>query len=584
MPYKFTNQEVSQILKEVIAAMEVKDENKFKLRAFQNVVSSIETSTYSVFDLWEKERLKEISGVGESLSGYLNELFSEGKVGEFEHLKKDLPDGMFALIGIQGIGAKKAYKLATSLGLKDRSSAVNKVYEAAKTGKIRILEGFGETSEKQLLEAIAQLKVTKKDKPRLLWHQGDEVVQRIYRYMSKLNLVLQIEALGSYRRKKETIGDLDIAVSTYADQEVMSYFLEFPEIKEILAQGDKKISVVLKNDLQVDFRAVHPKQFGSMVQYFTGSKYHNIALRSYAISKGFSVSEYGIKKDRKLHEFSTEEDFYNFLGLQYIPPEIRQGKDEIDLASQKLIPDLVKISDIKGDIHTHTTFSDGENTLETMIKTAKERGYEYYGFSDHAPSISSRGYEEVEKIIDQTSQKVADINRDDPNFRVLYGYEVNILADATLSLPDKLLSKLDYVIAGMHTSQNQSREAIMNRYRMALYHPLVNIIAHPSGRLLNERDGMDMDWMAFLEEVAKAGKILEINSQPQRLDLPYDMVKEAKELGIKLIINTDAHSAKSLDFMRYGVNVAKRGWCEKKDIINTLLTDDFLRVLKSKKV
>ena len=579
MPHKLSNQELVQILKEAIVAMEIKDVNRFRLRAYENAVSAIETSTYLVYDLWEKGRLQEIPGVGASLSQHITDLFEKGTVREFEILKKDLPDGMFGLIGIQGIGAKKAYKLAEAFSIKDRSEALEKIAKAAEKGEICNIAGFGEKSEQQILDSIAQLKKTKNEKPRLLWSHANEVVQRIYNYMSKLDSLLYIEALGSYRRKKETVGDLDIVASTKEEKEVMDYFSEFPEIKEVLVQGDKKVSVVLVNDFQVDFRTVSPKQYGSMVQYFTGSKYHNIALRTYALDKGFSVSEYGIKKGNTLHEFTTEEDFYTFLDLQYIPPEIRQGKDEVTLASQRLLPKLVTLEDIKGDIHTHTTFSDGMETLEDMLAEAKERGYQYYGFADHAPSVSSRGYNEVARIIDETVKKVAEINAKNPDFKLLFGYEVNILADATLALPDELLEKLDFVIAGIHTSHNQSREEIMRRYISALNHPLVNVIAHPSGRLLNERGSMDIDWMQLLEETAKAGKILEINAQPQRLDLPYDMIKEAKDMGIKLIISSDAHTVDSLDFMQYGINVARRGWCTEKDIINTLPIEEFLRLL-----
>ena len=580
MSYKIPNSELVQILKEAIAAMEVKDADRFRLRAYENAVSAIETSTYSVYDLWEKGRLQEIPGVGSSLSQHISDLFENGTVREFEILKKGLPQGMFSLIGIQGIGAKKAFKLAQAFNLHNRDSAPTDVARLAKQGKIRDLPGFGEKSEQQILQAIEELKMTKNEKPRLLWSQGDEVVQRIYKYMQKNKDVLEIEALGSYRRKEETIGDLDIAVSTKKESAVITYFLGFPEISEILVQGDKKVSVLLANDLQVDLRTVSPEQFGSMVQYFTGSKYHNIALRTYAIDKGFSVSEYGIKKEDTLHEFATEEEFYDFLDLQYIPPELRQGKDEVELSAKNQIPDLIKVSDIKGDIHTHTNFSDGENTLEEMVKNAVGRGYEYYGVADHAPSISSRGYKEVESIIQTSKEKVAQLNKKFPKIRVLLGYEVNILADATLSLPEELLEKLDFVIAAIHTAHNQSREQLMKRYIYALNHPLVNIIAHPSERLLNERPQMDLDWMLFLETAQKTGKVIEINSQPQRLDLPYDMVREAKNMGVKLIINSDAHSIDSLDYIKYGVNVARRGWCTRKDVINTLPIEDFLVVLK----
>ena len=579
MPKKLNNQELITILKEVLAAMEIRDSDFFRVRAYQNAISAIENSTFSVYDLWEKGRVQEIPGVGPALTQHIGDLFEKGAVGEFERLKKDLPDGMFALIGIQGIGAKKAYKLANAFDLTSRDNALEKVAIFAEKGLIRDLPGFGEKSEKLILDAISEAKKTKKEKPRILWARADEVVQRIYKYMEACDKVEKIEALGSYRRKKETVGDLDIATSTGSENEVMAHFLKFPEIKEVLVQGDKKASVVLGNDLQVDFRTILPNQYGSMAQYFTGSKYHNISLRTHALEKGLSVSEYGIKKGDKLYEFTDETDFYGFLGLPYIPPEIRQGKEEVALAADDKLPKLVEPSDIKGDLHAHTIFSDGGNTLEEMVRGAEERGYSYIGITDHAPSIVSRGREEIKKIVQDTKLKIDELNEENPAIKVLYGYEVNILADATIGFPDELMEKLDFVIAGIHTSFNQDRKTVMKRLFSAVRHPLVTIIAHPSARLLGVREPLDIDWMVFFEEVKKYHKILEINSQPERLDLPYDLVKEAKKSGIKFIISSDAHSVDSLDYMRFGVSVARRGWCASSDIINTLPTKDFLRVL-----
>ncbi|MBD3366239.1 DNA polymerase/3'-5' exonuclease PolX [candidate division WWE3 bacterium] len=582
MTERMTNQEIVKVLKEAEAAMEVKGANRFRIRAYQNAINAIETSTFSVYDLWKSGRVSEIPGVGASLTQHINDLLKEGSVKEFENLRKDLPDGMFELIGIQGIGAKRAHKLASAFELDDREAALEKVAEAAEKGKIQDIPGFGEKTQAQILEAITELKKTKNEKPRLLWAQAETIAERVYKYAKELPEIQKIEALGSYRRKKETVGDLDFAVATEDPEKVMQHLLDFPEIVEVLVEGDKKASVVIGNEFQLDFRVVSPDQYGSMVQYFTGSKYHNIVLRSFALDKGYSLSEYGIKesKSKKLHEFAEEADFYKFLDLDIVPPEIRQGKNEVDLAANGNLPKLIQLSDIKGDLHMHTNFSDGTNTLEEMVQACRDKGYDYMGIADHAPSVESRGYAAVQKIITSTRENFNEIDSKYNDIKVLYGYEVNLLADASISLPDEFLEQLDFVIVGLHTAFSQDRKQLMKRYMTAIEHPLVDIIAHPTARLINERDAVDVNWMDLFDAVKKHDKILEINSYPDRLDLPFDLVFEARERGIKLIINTDAHSTGHLDLMRFGVSVARRGWCEAADVLNTQSKDAFLKNLQ----
>ena len=393
--HKFSNKEIVQILKEVLSAMEVKGFNIFETRAYQNAVSAIDNLTTTVYDLWEEKRLREIPGVGATLESHLDELFKTGKVEKFDSVKKGLPEGMFGLIGVRGIGAKKALKLAMAFKLTDRSTAMEKVKQAAEKGQIQTLESFGEKSEKDILNAITEAKLTKNAKKRLLLYQAEDISGRLISYIKKIDVVLQAESLGSLRRRNATVGDIDIAVSTNNSDKVIEHFMKYPEIDDVLSQGDKKVSVVLKNDIQVDLRTSDPSAFGSMTQYFTGSKQHNIILRTYSLEKGKSLSEYGITYRNKLHKFSIEEDFYKFLNMQYIPPELRHGKNEVELALKNKIPELVNINDIKGDFHTHTTDSDGVNTLEEMVKTAHSLGYKYYGISDHAPSVQSRGYKAV---------------------------------------------------------------------------------------------------------------------------------------------------------------------------------------------
>lgn len=577
---RVSNREVIAALKEILAAMEVKNYNNFRIRAYQNAISILENLTVSIQDLWENKRLGEIPGIGPGIEEHLNEFFLEGKVAEFEEIKKGLPEGMFSLIGLRGIGAKRAYKLSMAFKLLDRENALEKLKEAAEQKKIRNLEGFGEKIEKSILEAIEEQKMTKNKKVRFLLPQAEEIVERIMNFMKGCDTVVDIEVCGSFRRKNATIGDLDIPVSTNKPSEVLDYFLKFPEIKEVLVVGDKKASVVLSNEIQVDLRVSTPQAYGSMLQYFTGSKQHNILLRNYALSMGMSLSEYGIKKDGELKEFSDEKGFYGELGLSYIPPEIRNGDFEIEAAKEGKLPNLIKLEDIKGDIHFHTIASDGVNTLEEMIEEAKKLGYQYIGVSDHAPSIQSRGLGTVLKIVSDTRKKINDINSSQTDIKVLFGYEVNILVDNSLGLPDDILKDLDFVIAGIHTAFGQDKETVTKRLISAIENPYVRVISHPSGRLLNERDPADPDWRKIFSAARDNGVILEINAQPQRLDLPDDLAKSAMEWGVDLIINSDAHSTREFSFMRYGVDNARRGWVQKDNVINTLAYDKFIKKLR----
>jgi len=576
---RLSNKEVVILLKEILAAMEVKNVNPFRIRAYQNAISILDNLTVSIYDLWENKRLGEIPGVGPGIEEHLNELFSTGKVEDYERIKKDLPQGMFALIGLRGVGAKRAFKLAVAFKLNDREKALDKLKDAAEAGKVQELEGFGEKIEKAILEAISEKKMAKSSKQRMLLIQAEEIVDRITLHMKKCKAVVKMEAAGSFRRKNPTVGDLDIPISTNEPEKVIKHFLKFPEIAEILVEGDKKASVVLKNDIQVDIRVSTPDAYGSMLQYFTGSKQHNILLRNYALTKGMSLSEYGIKKGDTTKEFADEESFYKELDLPYIPPEIRHGNFEIEAALKNKLPKLIELKDIRGDVHVHTNFSDGVNTMEEMIEKAKELGYEYIGISDHAPSIQSRGVGTVLKIISDTKKKIDDINKSQNDIKVLFGYEVNVLVDNTLALPEDILKNLDYVVAGIHTALGQDKKTVTERLISAIENPYVSIISHPSGRLINGREASEPDWNKIFDAARERGVILEINAQPDRLDLPDDLIKNAIEWGVKLVINSDAHSTDQMMFMRCGIDNARRGWAEKENILNTLPYEKFVSQL-----
>jgi DNA polymerase (family X) len=587
--YKLSNKDIIKLLKEALAAMEVKGANFFKIRAYQNAISILDGLTSSIYDIWENQNLNDVPGIGEGISHHLNELFLTGKVEEWIAFKKGLPDGMFSLLGLRSIGAKKAFKLADTFKLTDRGTAIELLKEHAKKLEIRIIPGFGEKSESQILEAIEQSKVNKSEKERTPLYKAEEIVARLLEYMRKLDCVVEIEACGSYRRRSATIGDLDIPVATTDPIKTMEHFLKYPEIGDISTKGDRRSTVILKNDIQVDLYVVAPTAYGSMVQYFTGSKQHNIVLRTYALDKGLSLSEHGIKvkSTGELKEFSTEKEFYSYLGLPQIPPEIRQGATEVTLAASNKLPHLVELKDIKGDLHIHTTdSSDAFNSLEDAIEKCISLGYEYIGISDHVPSIQTHGHAGIEKIIMEKKERIKKANEkyNSRGIKILYGYEVNILADAQMSWPDEFLKELDYAIGGVHSAFNQDKETMTKRIIAALENPYINFIAHPTNRLINEREGTDVDWRKIFIAAKENNKFFEINSSPSRLDLTPDLVRDALEMGIKLLINTDSHDLANFDLMKYGIDVARIGWCKKQDIINTYSFEDFVKILSVRNI
>lgn len=579
-PERISNQQVITLLKEALAAMEIKNYNWFKIRAYQNAIGVLDNLTSSIQDIWEEDRLDQIPGIGDGISAHLNELFSKGKVVEWEILKKDLPQGMFALLGMRGIGAKKAFKLANAFKLTERESAVEKLKVHAEKHEIQVLEGFGEKSEQDILSALSESKKTKNAKQRMLLIKAEEIIARVIDYMKQNPDVQQIDALGSLRRRNPTVGDLDLVVATDNPAGVLDYFSKYHEIADILVKGEHKCAVVLTNDTQVDLRVTTKKAYGAMLQYNTGSKQHNILLRTYSLEKKMSLSEYGIKFKDKLLEFDNEVDFYKQIGLPYIVPELRNGTNEIELAKQNKLPKLVELKDIKGDLQSHTVFSDGLNTLHQMAEAAADLGYEYYGVSDHTPSVQTRGFAEVEKLILEQRALVDKINSSQNRIKVLLGAEVNIDVNARMALPDELMKLYDYTLGSIHTAFTQDKATVTNRVIKAIENPYVCFIGHPSGRLINERDACDLDWNKIFDALLANNKTIEINAQPSRLDLADDLVKVAVEKGVKLIINTDSHATDQLKLMKYGIDVARRGFCEAKNIINTFSYEEFVKLLK----
>ncbi len=576
---KLSNPYIAKMLREVAAAYEVRGEDYFRVRAYDNAADSIEHATSEVKDLWESGQLQAVPGIGGSIAGHLDEFFRTGKVKHFEEAKKGLPLGMFEFLGLEGIGPKTAYRLAKELNLK----TINELRKAAESGAIERLPGFKEKTAKQILKAIEE---HKEGEGRMLLPIAYATAGKLTAEIMNMPGVERADPMGSLRRMVSTIGDIDIGVATSDPKGVVDAFTKLPDVGRVLAAGEAKATVLLKTGRQVDIYALDPQGYGSLLQYFTGSKQHNIHLRVVANRQGYSLSEHGIAKFKggriagKPVPIATEEEFYRTLKMPWIPPELREDDGEIEAALANSLPKLVELGDIWGDIHIHTNNSDGEESLEEMVAAAVARGYKYCAVADHAPSVRSLGLVGAHGEIVRRRKEVERLQKKyEGKLTIFFSGEIDITAEAELELPDKLMALYDFTTASIHSSFGQSKEQMTRRIINALHNPYVKVIGHPTGRLLGKREAYDVDWESVFAVVAKEGKFLEINAFPTRLDLPDALVREAKEAGVRLVINTDAHHSSQFGNMRFGVAVARRGWCERTDIINTLSVREFARAI-----
>ncbi len=504
--------------------------------------------------------LMDIPGVGQSIAGKIEEFLRTGKMKEFLQIVKKIPEGVEEMMRVPGLGPKKVMRLYKELKIK----SVEQLERAAKAGKLRRLAGFGIKSEQDILRG---LEIVKKGAERSLLGVALPVAQEIAERLSRVDGVARVEPAGSLRRMSETVGDIDILVISKKPAKVMDFFTKMPEVKVVLAKGLTKSTVILSEGIQSDVRVLDERSFGSALQYFTGSKDHNIVLRQIAIKKGFKLSEYGLfKKDRYVCGRS-EREVYAKLGLPLIPPELRENHGEIEAAKKHRLPDLISYGDIKGDLHVHSNWSDGLYSIEQMARTAEKMGYQYVAFTDHSKSEHiANGMDEKRlvrylKEIDRVQKKVG--------IRILKGSEVDILADGSLDYSDKYLKELDLVVASVHSRFKSSREDMTKRILKAFENPYLNIFAHPTGRLIGRREPYDFDFEKVAVAAKERGIALEVNSYPDRLDLKDVHIRKAIEVGCKISIDTDSHSVDHLRFIKFGVAQARRGWAEAKDVINT---------------
>ena len=557
------NQILAKIFYDIAEYLKM-DEVQFKPYAYQKAAMFLEKLEEDVQDIYDKDGIKgliALEAIGKSIAELIEEYLKTDKIKYYQSFKKRLPLNLGELINVEGMGSKKAKVLYQKLGVTDLKT----LEKAAKSHKIAPLFGFGEKTEKNILEGIEFLK---RSKGRFLLGEILPETKKIIEKLKSLKEVEQISPAGSIRRRKDTIGDVDILVTTKNPKKVMDFFLSFPEIIKVWGKGQTKSSIRTRQGFDVDLRVLKNKSYGSALQYFTGSKEHNIATRKIAIQKGLKLSEYGLFKGSKLIAGSSEKGIYKALGLDWIEPELREDRGEIEAASKKKLPKLIEYKDIKGDLHCHSNWDGGEDSIAEMVKSAKSLGYEYIGISDHTKFLRiENGLDE--KQLDKRNKEIDNLNKEQKAFKILKGAEVNILNDGSIDIKDESLEKLDYVIAGIHSNLKMPKEQMTERIIKAMKNPNIDILAHPTGRILKKRDEYQCDFDKILKAAKEYNVTLEINASMERMDLNDQNIKRTKEAGVKMIINTDAHHRSHLKNMELGISQARRGWAEKKDIINT---------------
>jgi DNA polymerase (family 10) len=567
------NAEVAEILYEIGELYSIKGE-RYRSRAYMMAAQRIGSLTEDIRRIWERGDLQSIPGVGKSIAAVIGEYLEKGQSTKLEELREGLPRGVRELIELEGVGPKKAMRLYEELGI----NSIDELEAAAKAGRIRELRGFGPKTEENILRSIEDYR---RRQERFLLGAILPVVDEIVSYMKECGAVLRIEPAGSARRRKETVGDLDILVLSTRPEEAVERFVSMPRVSRVISKGTTRSTVIIGANLQVDLRVISPESYGSALQYFTGSKAHNIKLRTIAVKRGYKLNEYGLF-DRETGERiagETEEGVYKALGLKWIDPELREDRGEVEAAMEGHLPRLVKSEEVRGDLHIHTKWSDGTGTIEEMARKAMSLGLEYIAICDHSKSMGiARGLDE-ERLKKQMAE-IDEINERLDGFRVLKGIEVDIKADGTLDLSHSVLRELDFVVASVHSGFKADERQMTERIISAMHDDCVSAIGHPTGRIILRRQPYALNLERVFEAAAEQGVLMEINAFPNRLDLNDVNSKAAREHGVVMAIGTDAHSPNHIEFLPLGVAVARRGWLEPQDVINTLPVDELLRKLE----
>lgn len=561
------NEKIANTLSQLADLLEFTGANAFRLRAYRNGARLIKELPDSIASMVaEGQDLTKLDGIGKGVSEKCHELIESGRLAQMDEILETVPKTVLDLLKVPKLGPKKCAALFNELGIE----SLEQLKSACETGQVRGLSGFGEKTEAAILAGIA---IASAANERILWSNADKIVQRLRAHMASCRQAKQLEFAGSYRRGKETVGDLDLLVDSTESEKVMDHFATFDEITSVIARGETKMSVRLENEFQVDLRVVPEQSFGAALQYFTGSKDHNVLIRGRAKQMGLRVNEWGVYDESgdesKWIAGKTETDVYETLQLPYFEPEIREARNEIEWAERSALPTLIELADIRGDLHMHTTATDGKCSIEEMAAAARERGLHYIAITDHSKRVTMANGLDDQRLLEQWKQ-IDKINQSaDDDFQILKGIECDILEAGGMDLPDTVLAQADFVIASVHYGQNQPRQQITDRIVGALENPHVSMLAHPTGRLLNKREAYDVDMDSVFQAAKANGKLLELNANPVRLDLNDVYLLAAKTHGIPVVINTDAHRISGLDNMKFGIKQARRGCLTAGDVANT---------------
>lgn len=566
-----TNREISAILLHISQILDIQGENPFKVRAYVKASETIEGLGYELSLLEDKAKLPKLAGIGEGIAKKISELLLTGSLKYYDDLRHSEYAPLTEFLKIRGMGPKHAKLVYDELNI----STVEALKEAAEKGKLRQLQGLGEKAEQNILRGIEQVMKYKERLPLAFVYPR---AQGLLEELKKIRQVQHILLAGSLRRMKDTIADVDILAASDHPEKVMAHFVTLPQTQKVIAKGQTRASIVVKDGFQVDLRVVPVESFGAAAHYFTGSKAHNIRIRSLGVEKGLKINEYGVFRKEKKIGGKREEEIFSAIDLPYIPPELREDQGEIEAARNGTLPALVELENIRGDLHVHSNWTDGRNSIEEMAQAAKRRGYQYIAICDHSPTIGITNGLTPERLQKQI-QEIEKVNKTLKGLRVLTGMEVDIKSDGQLDFDDEILATLELVVASVHTRFSQSKKEMTHRIIRAVENPNVNIIAHPTGRLIGKREAYEVDMDKIIDACKANSKILELNACPERLDLSDVNCRKAKEKGVKIAISTDAHMDIHLDWMKFGVATAGRGWIESKDVVNSQSLSTLMKTL-----
>ncbi len=570
------NKDIAGIFNMVADLLDIKGENPFRVRAYRRAAQTVSSLSRRVSEMLDQgEDLSDLPGIGDDLAGKMETIIRRGSLPQLEKLKKEVPPVLSEMMNLSNLGPKRVKTIYQQLDI----TSFQGLKKAAEDGRIRELKGFGEKIEKNVLDSLKRWEERGGEQKRILLSEAEQIAAPLLEYISKQKKVKKAEIAGSYRRRKETVGDLDILVTCKRGCNVMDRFVSYEDVDEVIARGKTKSTVLLRTGFQVDLRVMPAVGYGAAMVYFTGSKAHNIRLRKMGVKRNLKINEYGVFKEDDRVAGRTEKEVYQQLDLPYIEPEIREDRGEIKAARNDSLPRLITMDDIKGDLQSHSTATDGKATLEEMAEGAREKGYEYLANTEHTKRVHVAGGLD-DRAMEEHIREIEKLNKKFDGFRILKAAEVDILKDGSLDLSDDVLEQLDLVLCSIHYHTRLSRKKQTRRILKAMENPCFNILAHPTGRLINQREPYDIDMDEIMKGARERGCFLEINAQPDRLDLTERHARQASEMGILLSIGTDAHSVQGLDFMKYGVYQARRAWLKPDHLLNTRSWKELKKLLK----